>query len=75
MTRPKRQPTLSDREVGNLLIDFASWLSAQPGTLRIGARHEVVPLVECLQRWAELRGVDLGQALAMQLSSKLGAGE
>jgi hypothetical protein len=71
MGRPPKNPGMTDREAGNLLIDFCTWMSTQPGTVRVGARHEVVPLIDSLKRWAELRGIDLSQSLALQMAGRI----
>lgn len=60
---PDHQPSDCERRVAGAVFDFTGYLTTLPGTTKVGAKHEVSPLLEHLIAWASSRGLALDDAL------------
>lgn len=55
-------PKMTDAKVAGALFDFLAYLTCQPGTLKVGASHEVPMAMDALNAWAEERNFNLDEA-------------
>jgi hypothetical protein len=59
--------------VAGALFDFCAHLTTQPGTLKLGAKHESPAIIEPLKAWAAERGLKLDDAAVQSWQDSLQA--
>jgi len=41
------------------LIGFSAWLTSRNDTLTLGSHHDASTIVELIQKWCEIQGIDM----------------
>jgi hypothetical protein len=67
-----RKPSTTPERISGALFDFAGFLTTMKEPVTFSASHDAGIAVELLEKWAEARGFELGDADVMGWNKGLG---